>query len=99
MGPIGANKDSSEKESYHKGTLKNSISSKQSAPTSAKSRSSESSGYISSRGEKNKRYRGPDTSSYAAGTVPAPLRKLAHTNSTSSLKVQSNRSSSCLTSK
>merc|ERR1719158_242625 len=49
--------------------------------------------------EKSKRSAGRDASSYTARTAPTPLRKLAHTNSTSSLKVQSNRSSSSLTSK
>ena len=97
--PTGASEDTSENESYHKGKLRNHIISKQSAPTSAKSRSSESSGYISRRGEKSKTFVREETSSYTARTPPVPVRKLAHTNSTSSLKVQSNRSSSSLTSK
>ena len=97
--PLIVNDDTSENESYHKVPVKTPIGIKQSAPNSAKSRSSESSGYMSRSGEKSKRPTGREASSYAATTAPTPLRKLAHTNSTSSLKVQSNRSSSSLTSK
>jgi len=74
-----------------------------SAPSSAKSRSSESSGYISrsadSRADKLRKEARPSSTS----TTPRasnPLRRLAHTNSSSSVKAQqSNRSSSSLTSK
>jgi len=97
--PLIVNDDTSENESYHKVPVKTPIGLKQSAPNSAKSRSSESSGYMSRSGEKSKRSAGREASSYTARTAPTPLRKLAHTNSTSSLKVQSNRSSSSLTSK
>jgi len=97
--PLILNDDTSENESYHKGPGKNTIISKQSAPNSAKSRSSESSGYMSRSGEKSKQPVVRDATNYTARTAPVPLRKLAHTNSTSSLKVQSNRSSSSLTSK
>ena len=79
--------------------MKTTIGLKQSAPNSAKSRSSESSGYMSRGGEKSKRPGGREAATLTARTAPTPLRKLAHTNSTSSLKVQSNRSSSSLTSK
>eukprot|EP00092_Neocalanus_flemingeri_P103549 GFUD01132533.1.p1 GENE.GFUD01132533.1~~GFUD01132533.1.p1 ORF type:complete len:522 (-),score=129.92 GFUD01132533.1:691-2256(-) len=92
-----ANSDTIENESYHKGPMKNSISSKQSAPSSATSRSSKSSGYLSRGGEKSKQSE-REPASYTARTAPVPLRKLVHTNSTSSLKVQSNRSTSSLTS-
>ena len=92
--PFLVNDEPSENESYHKVSLKKATGLRQSAPNSAKSRSSESSGYLSRSGEKSKQSGGRETS-----TGPTPLRKLAHTNSTSSLKVQSNRSSSSLTSK
>lgn len=97
--PLVVNDDTSENESYHKVPMKTTIGLKQSAPNSAKSRSSESSGYMSRSGEKSKRSAGREAASFTARTAPTPLRKLAHTNSTSSLKVQSNRSSSSLTSK
>ena len=97
--PLIVNDDTSENEIYQKGPLKNTTSSKQSAPNSAKSRSSESSGYLSKNGEGSKRSVGREVTSYTARTAPVNMRKLAHTNSTSSLKVQSNRSSSSLTSK
>ena len=89
-----ATKDTIKNENYNQKILRNSTSYKQSEPASAKSRSSESSGYISKSEEKGKRVEGQDTY-----ITQVSLRKLAHTNSTSSLKVQSNRSSSCLTSK
>ena len=97
--PLLINDDTSENESYHTVSVKRSAGLKQSTPNSAKSRSSESSGYRSKSGEKNKWSGGREASSLTARTAPTPLRKLAHTNSTSSLKVQSNRSSSSLTSK
>ena len=92
--PFLVNDDTSENTSCHKLSLKKATGLRQSAPNSAKYRSSESSGYLSRSGEKSKQSDGRETS-----TTPTPLRKLAHTNSTSSLKVQSNRSSSSLTSK
>jgi len=97
--PLIVNEDTSESENYQNVSLTTPSSLKQSGPSSAKSRSSESSGYMSRSGEKSKRSVARESSNYAARSAPNPLRKLAHTNSTSSLKVQSNRSSSSLTSK
>ena len=97
--PLIVTEDTSESENYQNVSLTTPSSLKQSGPSSAKSRSSESSGYMSRSGEKSKRSVARESSNYAARSAPNPLRKLAHTNSTSSLKVQSNRSSSSLTSK
>merc|ERR1719189_295482 len=68
-----------------------------SAPSSAVSRSSDSSGYLSREGGRGSRVgsAGPTQSR----TSTAPLGKLVHTASSSSLKNQSSRSSSSLTSR
>jgi len=68
-----------------------------SAPNSAVSRSSDSSGYLSRTDTSRQSGRGKATST--GGSRPAPLRKLVHTGSSSSLKMQASRSSSSLTSK
>ena len=74
-----------------------------SAPGSAKSRSSGSSGYISRGTERLRRQEAERSSSATpvSRAVTAPLRRLAHTNSSSAMtpKQSSNRSSSSLTSK
>lgn len=74
---------------------------KESAPSSAKSRSSDSSGYLSRNegGQLSGRSKFSGTSNQASKTAPGPLRKLVHTNSSSSLQIHSSRSSSSLTSK
>ena len=97
--PFIVDDDTSENENYHKVSVKTVTGLKQSAPNSAKSRSSESSGYMSRSGENSKQSSRREALGFTARTAPTPLRKLAHNNSTSSLKVQSNRSSSSLTSK
>ena len=99
--PFIVDDDTSDNENYHKVSVKTATGLKQSAPNtnSAKSRSSESSGYMSRSGENSKQSSRREASGFIARTAPTPLRKLAHNNSTSSLKVQSNRSSSSLTSK
>merc|ERR1719410_1917451 len=71
-----------------------------SAPGSAKSRSSGSSGYISRGTERLRRQE--EAATPVTRAVTAPLRRLAHTNSSSAIKPKqssSNRSSSSLTSK
>ena len=76
-----------------------------SAPGSAKSRSSGSSGYISRGTERLRRTeaveRPSSSSTPVTRAVTAPLRRLAHTNSSSAIKPKqsSSRSSSSLTSK
>jgi len=68
-----------------------------SAPSSAVSRSSDSSGYLSREGGRGSRVGSAGASQSRTST--APLRKLVHTASSSSLKNQSSRSSSSLTSR
>merc|ERR550534_959933 len=68
-----------------------------SAPSSAVSRSSDSSGYLSREGGRGSRVGSVGASQSRTST--APLRKLVHTASSSSLKNQSSRSSSSLTSR
>lgn len=71
-----------------------------SAPGSAKSRSSGSSGYISRGTERLRRQE--EAATPVTRAVTAPLRRLAHTNSSSAIKPKqssSSRSSSSLTSK
>ena len=97
--------DTSESDSLHR-SMPSRPRQTASAPSSAKSRSSESSGYQShSRSDKIKkepRSSSTTPSSSSRPTSSHPLRRLAHTNSSSSMKAQSqssNRSSSSLTSK
>jgi len=100
--------DTSESDSFHRSTSATRPRQSASAPSSAKSRSSESSGYQSrsadSRAEKLRRETRTNSGSTPTSrstTSTNPLRRLAHTNSSSSIKAQStsNRSSSSLTSK
>ena len=96
--------DTSESESFRERqpASRPSLASRQSAsaPGSAKSRSSGSSGYISRGTERLRRQE--EAATPVTRAVTAPLRRLAHTNSSSSIKPKqssSNRSSSSLTSK
>ena len=97
--------DTSESDSLHQRSYSRPRQSA-SAPGSAKSRSSESSGYLSrsadsrAGGEKVKSRPSSSTTPTSRSSTN-PLRRLAHTNSSSSIKAQSqsNRSSSSLTSK
>ena len=102
--------DTSESESLRerpRPSSRPSLASRQSAsaPGSAKSRSSGSSGYISRGTERLRRTEAVERPSSSATpvtrAVTAPLRRLAHTNSSSAIKPKqsSSRSSSSLTSK